>query len=80
MRCFKATSTKGTEYSRCSTHEDLDCAVIIYPMPGGLFAEVTIDWYTNRAQAERHAADWRRHGHEVEVVCAETVDTSTTVR
>lgn len=80
MRCFRAFSSKGTEFNRCFTYDSIVCAVVIYPMDGGLFRDITVDWYTNEAQAERHAADWRRHGHEVEVICAETVDSPATVR
>lgn len=73
MRLFKARSQLvGAEYVRPSRYDEICCAVIIYPMPdGGIFNEVTVDWYTSPAQAERHAADWRRHGHTVEVVPAE---------
>ena len=80
MRCFRAHSSKGIDYSRCFRQDEITCAVIIYPMPGGLFQDITVDWYTSMPQAERHAADWRRHGYEVEVVCTETVDSPATVR
>lgn len=73
MRQFQVRSSQGVEYIRRTSLDDIVCAVIIYPLEegGGLFPEVTVDWYTNEAQARRHAKDWQGHGHRVEVVCAQ---------
>jgi hypothetical protein len=75
MRYYKATSAWGVDYYRATRFDSITCAVIIYPLEdgGGIFPEITVDWYTCQEQAERHAQDWRRHGHRVEVVCANSV-------
>lgn len=73
MNYFKASNQGGQVFSRASRYDSMTCAVIIYPLEdgGGLFPTTNVDWYTSHEQAERHAADWRRFGHHVEVVCVE---------
>lgn len=75
MPSYKAVSAYGLEFTTRTRHDYLTCAMIIYPLEegGGLFPEVTVTWYTDLAQCERHARDWRNHGHRVEVVSVESV-------
>ena len=70
MRVYKATSAQGVDYVRPFRFDEICCAVIIHPLEdgGGLFPEIQVDWYTDWSQAQRHADDWRKFGHDVEVV------------
>jgi hypothetical protein len=75
MNYFRAKNQGGQEFYRASRYENMTCAVVIYPLEdgGGLFPTTQVDWYSSQKQAERHAEDWRKFGHHVEVVCAETI-------
>ena len=72
MRYFKA-ATSGAVHYRASRYDDIDCAIVIHPLEGGggLFPTAEVIWYTSRQQAERHAKDWQRLEHRVELICAE---------
>lgn len=63
---YKATDSKGRTH-RVMTSRKYLCALIIDPIPLGLFKHPQAEFYVSRAQALRHAEDWRRLDYPIEV-------------
>lgn len=75
MRYYKTTTSSGAVYFTRRRWDAVCCASIIYPLEegGGLFPDITVDWYCSHEQCERHMRDWQRHGYRTEVAPVEEI-------
>lgn len=76
LKFFAARDTRGQEHRVCLGHP-VRYALVIHSIPGGLFRRSTAEWYSNHAQAERHAEDWKALGYPADIVDAQAVSEAT---